>query len=76
MPTIECAAVVAAEHEVIDVTDPVRRDELQRALGRALNCWERAPRWLAALYYELQTEYPHEQAQRNRRPGELPQQIG
>jgi hypothetical protein len=45
------------EIRYIIVTDPQRRADLEKALGRALNCWEpRPPQWLVDLYDELQQE--------------------
>lgn len=30
-----------------------RKKEMREALGRALNCWEKYPKWIQDLYDEL-----------------------
>ena len=60
---------------LVDVTDPQRWAELQEALRRALNCWEKRPAWLVALYYELQMERTDGQKRTDQQPAVVPQQV-
>lgn len=41
---------------LIDVSDWDKRNQLARVLARGLNTYEKAPRWVLELYWELDKE--------------------
>lgn len=47
--------------EVIYIDGKLRRKEMLELLRRGLNCWEKRPAWMVALYDELFAEEKAEQ---------------
>lgn len=56
---VECyrkTELLTVDPVVLDLTDPKRRGELLKVVGRGLNTLDKPPTWITALFYELQLE--------------------